>query len=59
MMVIVLDTFVVFPECQVLFEALYIYYQVRQSEKASLSQRGQIMLPSHTCFLVFDFKPEK
>lgn len=35
MMIIVLDTFVVFTECQVLFEALYIYYQVRQSEKAS------------------------
>ena len=61
MTIIVLDNSVAFTKCWVLFKAVYIYFQVRQSEKP-LSQRRQIMLstpPTHTCFVGLDFKPEK
>lgn len=59
MSVIVLGNSVMFTKYWVLFKAVYVYYQMRQSEKASLSQRRLSSLATHTYFMLLEFKPEK
>lgn len=39
MMIIVLDRSVVFTKCQVLFEAVSTYYQVKQREGLSVTEK--------------------